>query len=73
MDVIAILVLVATIIFFGVFGEFFFRKTKIPDVLWLIAVGVVAGPILGIVNLEWLWAIVPYFSAIALIVVLFEG
>ena len=36
--VIALLAFMATVIFLGVFGEFVFARTKIPDALWLIAI-----------------------------------
>lgn len=63
----------AIVIFLGVFGEFVFARTKIPDALWLIAIGFIAGPVLGIVPQDSLWAITPFFSAIALRVIMFEG
>lgn len=68
-----ILLFLAAIIFLGVFGEFIFSRTKIPDVLWLVVFGIVVGPVLGFVSANALWSIVPVFSAVALIVVMFEG
>ncbi len=73
MDVLMILLFLAAIIFLGVFGEFIFSRTKVPDVLWLVVFGIVVGPVLGFVSAESLWNIVPVFSAVALIVVMFEG
>lgn len=35
------------IIFIGFFGTLFFQKTRIPDVLFLIVIGVLLGPIAG--------------------------
>ena len=39
----------AIIIFLGVAGEAFFKKTGIPDIVFLMILGVVIGPILGII------------------------
>ncbi len=73
MMIISLLAFMAIVIFLGVFGEFVFAKTKIPDALWLIAIGFLAGPVLGLVPQDALWAIAPFFSAIALMVIMFEG
>jgi len=64
---------VAGICLTGAIGEVVFRKTQIPDVLWLLAVGVVLGPVTGIVQQSDLMAIAPYFAALTLVVVLFDG
>ncbi len=71
--VVGTLAFMALVIFLGVFGEFVFSKTKVPDALWLIAIGFIAGPVLGLVAQSQLWAIAPLFSAIALMVIMFEG
>ena len=73
MVIISLLAFMAIVIFLGVFGEFVFARTKIPDALWLIAIGFLAGPIFGLVSQEYLWIIAPFFSAIALMVIMFEG
>lgn len=67
------LITLAGIFIVGAVGEIVFRRTKIPDVLWLILVGVVLGPITGIVTRSDLGSIAPYFAALTLIVILFEG
>src|SRR5574338_1078255 len=63
----------AIIIFLGVAGEVFFRKTGIPDIAFLMILGVIIGPILGIVSTDTVIRIVPYFAAIALILIMFDG
>ncbi len=60
-------------IFSGVAGEAFFKKTGIPDVAFLMVLGIVIGPILGIVQAEAVAQIVPYFAALALIIIMFDG
>lgn len=73
MVIISLLAFMAIVIFLGVFGEFVFARTKIPDALWLIAIGFLAGPVFGLVSQNQLWVIAPFFSAIALMVIMFEG
>ncbi len=74
MDVVIIAFLVAAvIIILGFLGEEFFKRTSIPDPLLLLLVGVVMGPIFNFFAQEELLAITPYFSALALIIILFDG
>jgi cell volume regulation protein A len=63
----------AVIIFLGVAGEAFFRKTGIPDIAFLMILGVIIGPILGIIPTSTVVEIVPYFAAVALILIMFDG
>ncbi|RDJ32297.1 MAG: peptidase [Crenarchaeota archaeon] len=60
-------------IFLGVSGEAFFKKTGIPDVAFLMILGVVIGPVLGLIQPDVVIEIVPYFAAIALIIIMFDG
>jgi len=69
----SILVLMALIVFIGVLGELFFSKTKIPDVLWLVLIGIIIGPIMGLADTSFLSSLLPLFSAFAIIIILFEG
>ena len=74
MDVVIIAFLVAAvIIILGFLGEEFFKRTSIPDPLLLLLVGVVMGPIFNFFAQDELLAITPYFSALALIIILFDG
>lgn len=63
----------AIIIFLGVAGESFFKKTGIPDIAFLMILGVIIGPVLGIIPTNVVIKIVPYFAAIALILIMFDG
>lgn len=63
----------ATIFIVGIGGEVIFAKTGVPDVLWLMLAGIVIGPVMGLVSPEQLLTIGPYFGALTLVVVLFEG
>ncbi len=68
-----ILLAAGVVIFFGVAGEAFFKKTGIPDVAFLMVLGVIIGPIFGIIQPEAVIQIVPYFAALALIIIMFDG
>jgi potassium/hydrogen antiporter len=67
------LVTVAGIFLLGALGEAVFKRTNVPDVVWLIIAGIVIGPVTGLVTREQLVGIAPYFAALTLVVVLFEG
>ena len=68
-----ILLAAGVVIFLGVAGESFFKKTGIPDVAFLMIFGVIIGPVLGIIQPEAVIEVVPYFAALALIIIMFDG
>ncbi|HOU92509.1 MAG TPA: cation:proton antiporter [Polyangiaceae bacterium] len=63
----------ATIFIVGIAGELVFERTSVPDVVWLLLVGILIGPVFGVVRREDLMAVGPYFGALTLVVVLFDG
>ncbi len=63
----------ATIFIVGIGGELVFERTSVPDVVWLMLVGILLGPVFGVVRREDLMAVGPYFGALTLVVVLFDG
>lgn len=73
MAVAPFLLAVAGIFLIGAVGEAVFRRTSVPDVIWLILVGILLGPVLHFVSREQLTGMAPYFAAVTLVVVLFEG
>ena len=68
-----VLLAAGVVIFLGVAGEAFFRRTGVPDVAFLMILGVIIGPVLGIIKPEAVIEIVPYFAALALIIIMFDG
>ena len=68
-----LLLAASVVIILGVLGEAFFKKTGIPDIAFLMVLGIVIGPILGIIQPAAVIEIVPYFAAIALIIIMFDG
>ena len=70
------LLLISGIFLLGFFGNIFFKKTKISDILILIVVGMLLGPIFHLIPLniiELLKSFTPIFAAVALIILLFDG
>ena len=65
--------LVGSVILVGFLANLLFRVTKIPSVLLLVGIGVVLGPVTGLIRTDALLAIAPFFGAAALLVILFEG
>jgi len=64
---------IAGIFLIGSIGELIFQRTNIPDVIWLILAGIALGPIGGFITRPMLGSIAPYFAALTLVVVLFDG
>jgi cell volume regulation protein A len=73
MDLSIVFVVAGIIIMTGFFGIFLFDKTKVPDVLLLMGIGVLLGPVFGLVGPAGLRHFAEYFGTLALIVILFEG
>jgi len=69
----AFLLAIAGVFAIGVAGEVVFRRTGIPDVIWLVLVGMILGPITGAVPRERLTEVAPYFAALTLVIILFDG
>jgi cell volume regulation protein A len=68
-----VLEIVAAVLLLGALGEFVFARTGIPDVIWLVCAGVLAGPVFEIVSPSLLEPAVPLFGALALIIILSGG
>ena len=67
MDPVAkITLIIAVLLFLGTFGEFVFERTRVPDLVWMVLAGIIAGPVLGIISPELLEPTIPFFGAIAL-------
>lgn len=50
-----------------------FKKTRVPDVLLLISIGILLGPVLGLVEPQHFGRVGPVFAQVALAIILFEG
>lgn len=74
---------IGMIILLGFMGTLFFERTKIPDILILIFIGLLMGPILtqytdfGLLDdhemATAMTSLAPHFAALALVIILFDG
>jgi cell volume regulation protein A len=61
------------VIAIGFVADYFFRRTGIPDLIFLVLLGFLMGPILKVVDPASLVGIAPLFSALAITIILFDG
>lgn len=73
MDLEVVLAAVGLIIIIGYLAEIFFIKTNVPDVIWLILLGFLIGPVLHLVSPIEVAQTANFFTAFALLFILFEG
>lgn len=72
-DANSILILVSSTLFLGYISGLFYSKTNIPDIIWLLAFGILLGPVLNFFNPELFVALSPLMSIIALNIILFDA
>ena len=68
-----VIIFVGALVFMAHLFTGLFEKTRIPDVLYLILIGVVIGPMLGIVRPDDFGKVGPIFTTVALVIILFES
>lgn len=73
MDAAVTVLFLGLLIFLGNILSRFFTLTKIPDVLFLIAIGIIIGPFLGLVAPSAFGVVGPLFTMVTLAIILFEG
>ncbi len=67
------LILAGFIIVVGFLGNYLLERTGFPDMILLIVLGIIIGPICGLVNASTVMALAPYLAALALVFILFDG
>ena len=73
MEVAIVVLFLGVLIFLGNVFNRVFALTKIPDLLILIGIGILIGPVLGLVSPTEYGIIGPLFATVTLAVILFEG
>jgi cell volume regulation protein A len=68
-----VIIFVGVLVFAAHFFVFAFERTRVPDILFLIAIGIVVGPVLNIVQTQDFGKLGGVFTTVALVVILFEG
>ncbi|MFC1898825.1 cation:proton antiporter [Chloroflexota bacterium] len=72
-DIAATIALVGILVFLAHLFTGIFSRTKIPDILLLILIGVCFGPVLNLVSPSQFGIVGPVFTTITLIIILFES
>jgi cell volume regulation protein A len=67
------LILAGSIIVIGFMGNYLFERKGFPDMLLLIVLGILFGPVFGWVDANSIMGLAPYFAALALVFILFDG
>ena len=69
----AMLMAVGGLVFLAHIFQFAFQRFRVPDTLWLIGIGLVAGPVTNWLQPKDFGIVGPALTAIALAVILFEA
>ncbi|MBN1691224.1 MAG: cation:proton antiporter [Dehalococcoidia bacterium] len=72
-DAALVIGLVGVLIFAAHLFEAIFRHTRIPDVLPLVVIGILLGPLLGIATPTSFGAVGPIFTVVTFVLILFEA
>ena len=67
------LILGGSIIVIGFLGNYIFERTGFPDIFLLIILGMLLGPVTGLVDVASIINLAPYLAALALVFILFNG
>lgn len=67
------IICIGLLYFFSHYMTIIYHKTRIPDVLILIFVGILIGPVFNIASVDSLGVLGQLFTSFALIIILFEG
>jgi len=73
MDVALTIVVLGILVFLAHLLTILFNRTKIPDVIFLVVIGLCLGPLLGAVTPEKFGVVGPVFTAVTLVIILFEA
>lgn len=70
---VALAFILASVIIMGFLGDYLFKRTGIPDMLFLIALGIMFGSILGVFDSTSIMSFAPYIATLSLVIILFDG
>lgn len=73
MDTFFIIIALGLLIFFSHLFNELFDRTKIPNVLLLLLIGIIIGPVSGIITKDFFGGLGQIFTTITLIIILFES
>lgn len=64
---------VGLVILLGFVGSYFFRKTMVPDILWLLILGMMLGPMFNVIDPAMFSDFTPFFVSLSIMIILFQG
>lgn len=68
-----LIILVSFTLLVGYISTLIYTKTKIPDIIWLIGLGILIGPVLGVFDKSSFLVLAPFMSIVALNIILFDA
>lgn len=68
-----IIILVSFTLLIGYVSSLIYSKTKIPDIVWLLGLGILAGPVFGVFEKGTFLTLSPLMSIVALSIILFDA
>jgi cell volume regulation protein A len=72
-DILTVFSTTGAILAIGFLGNLIFKKTGFPAILFLLLIGLILGPLLNVFPRESLLPVVPFISALTLIIILFDS
>ena len=73
MTAIQILGFLGILFIIGFIGDYLFKRKSFPDIIVLLGLGYVAGPVLNLVDPAWVAQASPIIASLSLVVILFNG
>jgi cell volume regulation protein A len=64
---------IGAVILIGFMGRYAYRRTHVPESIVMIAIGLLLGPVLGLISQDALIPFVPFLSILALVLVLLDA
>jgi len=65
--------ILAGVIIIGFLGNYLFKRTGLPDMLFLIVLGIIFGPVVGILDPSSIMGLSPYIATLSIVIILFDG
>ena len=72
-DVLSIFTLIGITLLLGYICSIIFKKTQIPDVIWLLMFGYLIGPVFNLVSRELFVSMAPLLASFSLLIILFDA
>lgn len=68
-----IIILVSFTLLIGYISSLIYTRTKIPDIVWLLGLGLLLGPVFGVFEKQTFLSLAPFMSIVALNIILFDA